>query len=254
MRTAQPKVQLVGHAVFTPPVDENGKRPFEPDIKTFFDVFDEGHADSAELYDAQALIEFAGRSCYESYNRPRAATAENDGYMRNIIEVGHFSILEHSMASFYITGVSRSCTHELVRHRHLSPSQLSQRFVFGGEVNYVIPPALLPHMGGEIGSILGAVQQFVDAAYGKIVNQLEESGLNGKPAREAARAVLPNMTETKIALTGNYRAWMEFLIKRDSPHADAEIQGVARLIGNELATLAPNVFGDGPRSIWNPDR
>ena len=77
----------------------------------------------------QALAEFAGRACYESWHKPNPATATNAGYLRHILEVGHLSVLEHGSVTLYLRGVSRSLTHELVRHRHLSFSQLSQRYV-----------------------------------------------------------------------------------------------------------------------------
>nr|MDT0666737.1 FAD-dependent thymidylate synthase [Micromonospora sp. DSM 115978] len=77
----------------------------------------------------QALAEFAGRACYQSWSKPNPATATNASYLRHILEVGHMSVLEHATVTLYLTGVSRSLTHELVRHRHFSYSQLSQRYV-----------------------------------------------------------------------------------------------------------------------------
>src|SRR6201999_4093895 len=59
-----------------------------------------------------ALVEFAGRACYQSWSKPNPRTATNAGYISHIIDVGHFSVLEHASVSFYITGISRSCTHE----------------------------------------------------------------------------------------------------------------------------------------------
>src|SRR3990170_1181521 len=78
--------------------------------------------------DAQKLVEFAGRLCYSSWNKPNPATRANVNYVGHIIESLHFSVLEHAGFAVAITGISRSCSHELVRHRHLSFSQLSQRF------------------------------------------------------------------------------------------------------------------------------
>ena len=84
---------------------------------------------STDADGGQALAEFAGRACYQSWNKPNPATATNAGYLRHILEVGHLSVLEHGAVTFYFTGVSRSFTHELIRHRHFSYSQLSQRYV-----------------------------------------------------------------------------------------------------------------------------
>jgi thymidylate synthase (FAD) len=87
-----------------------------------------------------ALVEFAGLACYQSWSKPNPRTATNASLIGHIIEVGHFSVLEHASASFYITGVSRSCAHELIRHRHFSYSQLSQRYVPPGAARVVLPP------------------------------------------------------------------------------------------------------------------
>ena len=89
-----------------------------------------------------ALAEFAGRACYSSWDKPNPATATNAGYLGHILEVGHESVLEHGSATFFIEGVSRSFSHEFIRHRHLSPSQLSQRFVDSSGVQFVVPPAI----------------------------------------------------------------------------------------------------------------
>src|SRR5699024_10865878 len=92
--------------------------------------------------DAETLTVYAGRSCYESWSRPNEKTREDKDYLRRtLFEQKHWSIAEHATATFYITGVSRALTHELIRHRHLSYSQLSQRFVDESDANIVIPPA-----------------------------------------------------------------------------------------------------------------
>mgnify|MGYP000577808351 CR=1 FL=1 len=88
----------------------------------------------------QILPEFAGRACYQSWDKHNPETASNAGYLANIIKQKHFSVLEHSSISFYIEGVSRSLTHEFVRHRHFSYSQLSQRYVDSSDVAFVLPP------------------------------------------------------------------------------------------------------------------
>ena len=79
----------------------------------------------ALMSDADTLSHFAGRSCYQAWEMPHEKTRTNKGYLRNILDQGHESVLEHGTASFYIEGVSRNLTHELIRHRHLSYSELS---------------------------------------------------------------------------------------------------------------------------------
>src|SRR5436853_7888099 len=90
----------------------------------------------------EALAEFAGRACYQSWRKPNPATATNAGYLRHILEVGHLSVLEHGTVTFYITGISRSLSHELIRHRHFSYSQLSQRYVPERKAAMVEPEAI----------------------------------------------------------------------------------------------------------------
>jgi thymidylate synthase (FAD) len=195
------------------------------------------------ITDADYLTEFAGRSCYQSWNRPNPATASNSDYIKHIIDSAHFSVLEHGSATFYIEGVSRSLTHELVRHRHFSYSQLSQRFVNESTVDFIIPPAIRNAEGADPNAF-NEFRELILETYQDLAADLIANGLSRKQAREAARAVLPNMTETKIVVTGNHRAWREFLQKRNSPGADAEIQELAQLLLIELKKIAPNTYQD----------
>lgn len=191
--------------------------------------------------DMDHLIEVAGRSCYESWDRPSAKTAGSvEDYMANILGQGHFSVLEHSSATFYLTGVSRSFLAEFTRHRQLSFSVRSQRFVDESNADYVLPPAIRGVVAHE-----AAVADVMDVAsdvYVALVGALTESGLPRKQAREAARAVMPNMTETRIVVTANLRAWREMLPKRLAPGADAEIREVCQQILWHLERIAPEAM------------
>jgi thymidylate synthase (FAD) len=196
-----------------------------------------------------ALVEFAGRACYQSWSKPNPRTATNASYVRHIIDVGHFSVLEHASVSFYITGISRSCTHELIRHRHFSYSQLSQRYVPAGQAQVVVPPGIEddPQLVGQFTEAVDAAH----AAYTELLGELEakfadqpNAVLRRKQARQAARAVLPNATETRIVVTGNYRAWRHFIAMRASEHADVEIRRLAIECLRELVAVAPAVFAD----------
>lgn len=196
-----------------------------------------------------ALVEFAGRACYQSWDKPNPRTATNASYLKHIIDVGHFAVLEHASASFYITGVSRSCAHELVRHRHLSFSQLSQRYVAEDEARVVLPPGL--EEDPELQQIVLAAADASRNAYEELLAALEarlgdapNTVLRRKQARQAARAVLPNDTETRIVVTGNYRAWRHFIAVRASEHADTEIRRLAVACLRELAVVAPAAFAD----------
>lgn len=200
--------------------------------------------------DADTLAEFAGRACYQSFDKPNPKTARNKDYLANILRQSHESVLEHANVTFYVTGVSRALTHELIRHRHLSFSELSQRFVDVSHVEFVLPPALRdgqPDMKDEVGGYFyGAVHgyDFVNKFLSKV------RGLPRKQAREAARAVMPNATETRIVVTGNMRAWRDVLKKRWSTHADAEIREFAGEVLSHLRRIAPNTFADIPEQPY----
>jgi thymidylate synthase (FAD) len=196
-----------------------------------------------------ALVEFAGRACYQSWSKPNPRTATNAAFVRHIIDVGHFSVLEHASVSFYITGISRSATHELIRHRHFSYSQLSQRYVPEHDSEVVLPPGM--EDDPELAEIFAAAADASRAAYSELLSRLEakfaeepNAVLRRKQARQAARAVLPNATETRIVVTGNYRAWRHFIAMRASEHADVEIRRLAIECLRQLVDVAPQAFSD----------
>ena len=195
--------------------------------------------------DAETLVTFAGRSCYESWHRPRPETYHDRDYIdRTIFEQQHGSILEHATATLYFTGVSRAFLTELTRHRHLSFSVRSQRFVDEGGANIVLPPVLRELEEDPYG-IVNLVEHQADGCayvYEEIVQALEKANVKGKKAREAARAILPSMTETKMTVTGNLRAWLEVIDRRTAPDADAELQEVMGMAREALRPLAPTIF------------
>ncbi|HEY0636779.1 MAG TPA: FAD-dependent thymidylate synthase [Pseudonocardiaceae bacterium] len=197
----------------------------------------------------EALAEFAGRACYQSWRKPNPATATNAAYLRHILEVGHLSVLEHGTVSFYLTGISRSLTHELIRHRHFSYSQLSQRYVPERDADMVEPDVIAGDP--RLHEMFEAATRASVAAYTELLGELERTfadepnaTLRRKQARQAARAVLPNATETRIVVTGNYRAWRHFIAMRATEHADVEIRELAVECLRQLQKVAPNVFGD----------
>jgi thymidylate synthase (FAD) len=221
----------------------NIRPKFTPDVaETEFGIRAASDYLSGAATDIDLLHEFAGRSCYQSWRMPNVATAENDGYLENVASQLHFSVMEHGTMTVYVTGVSRSLTHELVRHRMLSYSQLSQRFVDETTAEYVIPPAIQGNQALE--QMVAHSWKQAQQAYTEIADMLLESGLTRKQAREAARCVLPNMTETRIVVSGNIRAWREMVQKRNSEHADAEIRLFAEKILSLLRLVAPHSVAD----------
>lgn len=197
--------------------------------------------------EGEQLIEFAGRMCYQSWNNPSGRT--NREYIENLLKQGHLSVLEHAQASFALSGISRSCSHELVRHRHFSFSQLSQRYVAEDEANFVEPDTIAadPRTHAIFLEAVEAARQayshlndLLEEKFGEVPSRVERRKL----ARQAARAVLPNATETRLVMTGNLRAWRHFLRLRGSRHAEAEIRKLALIIHQKLVELAPGVFSD----------
>jgi len=195
----------------------------------------------------QQLIEAAGRVCYSSWHNPSGRT--NQQYIANLMAQGHMSVLEHAIASFYIRGISRACSHEIVRHRHFSYSQRSTRFVDESEGNFIVPdciaddPEALRIFGEAVAKAQEAYRQLYERLWEKFA-YVEDRTLRRKLARQAARMVLPNATETALVMTGNFRAWRHFIRLRGSLHADVEIRKVALAVLRELQKVAPAVFGD----------
>lgn len=197
---------------------------------------------------SQVLPEVAGRVCYMSFKKPRPGG--NSAYLGHIKEVGHGSVLEHSVWNFIITGVSRSFTHELVRHRAgFGYSQLSQRYVDESVADFVEPDCIGDDP--ELHEVWRAAVEQCQEAYVKLVDglqqkfaDLDDATLRRKMARQAARSVLPNATETKIFVTANARSLRHFVELRCNEHAETEIRMVAAQVLEILQKEAPNIFGD----------
>src|SRR5215813_13984217 len=181
-----------------------------------------------EASSGERLAEFAGRICYMSQHNPaQRSTAD---YLENIKKQGHGSVLEHAVYVLLIEGISRSCTHELVRHRAgFAYSQLSQRYVDESHAAFVVPPAIIGDSALEErwrNQIDEAQKSYVDLV-AQLMQRYEwvaDKVHRRKMAREAARGVLPNSTETKIVATANARAWRTTLELRTSEGAEQEIR------------------------------
>jgi thymidylate synthase (FAD) len=198
--------------------------------------------------DGEKLAEFAGRLCYMSQKNPANRTTRD--YIENIKKQQHGSVLEHATWSLLIEGVSRSLTHELVRHRAgFAYSQLSQRYVDESHAAFVIPPAII----GDEGLLADwkAQVESAQATYVALVEKLmqryawvDDKVHRRKMAREAARGVLPNSTETKIVVTANARAWRQTLELRASEGAEMEIRRWAIAVLRALQAEGPSFFSD----------
>lgn len=207
----------------------------------------------------EVLSETAGRACYMSFAKPRPGG--NAKYLEHIKEVGHGSVLEHAVWNFLITGVSRSLTHELVRHRAgFGYSQLSQRYVDESVAEYVVPDVIA--QDAELHRVWLEAVATAHASYMILAEKLNarfadpkaaaaallppdaDRTARRKAARQAARSVLPNATETKIFVTANARALRHFLEQRGSIAAEPEIRKLANKMLDILQAESPNLFGD----------
>jgi thymidylate synthase (FAD) len=198
--------------------------------------------------DGERLAEFAGRLCYMSQANPaQRSTAE---YLENIKQQGHGSVLEHAVYVLLLEGISRSCTHELVRHRAgFGYSQLSQRYVDESHAAFVVPPAMLGDAKLEaawLAQVTAAQEAYVRAVedlmrrYEWVADKVHRR----KMAREAARSLLPNATETKIVVSANARAWRTMLELRCGEGAEQEIRRLAVAVLRSLTVEAPRLFSD----------
>ncbi len=236
----EPRVYLVGRTQIDQSV-----------VQQFLD--DEGTTWITDAENGSELVsELAGRVCYMSFGEKQGRRSNSD-YLANIIDMAHGSVLEHAVWNFIVTGVSRSFTHELIRHRAgWAYSQLSQRFVDESDTDFVEPDIIASDP--ELHAIwLESVRQSHEAycrlAEGLIAKiEREYDYLKGrakrKRAREAARSVLPNATETKIFMSANARALRHVIEYRGAPDAEPEIRKVALALLDVMRHEAPSLFGD----------
>ena len=203
--------------------------------------------------ESSAIVEVSARLCYMSFGRGRRDIAD---FINNLLSSKDGSVFEHVNYGFVFTGVSRSLTHELVRHRAgFAYSQRSQRYVDEGDAPFVLPPLFASEAADspEAREALDAAVEAASASYRDLVDSLDRAIPDGwfdnardrrKAVRQAARAVLPNATETKIFVTANVRSWRHFIEMRGASFADWEIRRLAVSVLRILQEEAPLLFGD----------
>ena len=229
--------------------DQMGAESDSPLSRLWRDMSDE---DSLER-----MIEFGGRHCYRAWTKGR----ERSDYIRNIIDMEHGSVLEHSTINWAIQGVSRSLSLELARHRvGIAFSQESQRYVDASDINFVVPPIVQYLSGGSMSNAdhivqfhrtqlraLEAYSELQSAIVSEVVKRssnVKSLTLIKKRANEAARAHLPNATETRFLWTTNMRLLRHFLWLRGGSGADLEIRRLAVHLLHIAQTSAPSIFND----------
>ncbi len=180
--------------------------------------------------DPQKVIEEAGRTCYLSFKRIKDGSEKS--FVKRLIKMGHDSPLEHASATFRIKNCSRAMTHQLVRHRLMSISQQSQRYVSEDEFQYVIPKAVPENLKNEFQEDMQQIAQ--------MYSKWREQGLK----KEDARFVLPNACTSEIVVSANFREFRHIFALRISPKAQWEIRKACRLMLDILRKKAPDCFDD----------
>lgn len=245
----EPSVYIVGKSV----VNTDGLNKFTGDrnIKNIGNV-------NEPRSNGEFLCETAGRLCYWSFDKPRPGGTH--AYFDRIKEQAHGSVLEHSSFNFIFAGISRSLSHELVRHRAgWGFSQLSQRYVDESDCAFVRPVELVPGTTAHVqwvestraalvayttlvAEMLSRIEREHKAAFGDSV-PLEKTETR-KRARQTARAVLPNCTETVVFATANVRAIRHFLEQRGGMGAEPEIRRLAGHVLDMVRDDSPHLFAD----------
>ena len=240
---ARPQTNVAGLAGFL--------EGFDPDLR-----FPEYLDDPIELPDSSQLCKTAGQTCYASFGPRRSKNDIAAAYFERLTSAGHGSVLEHSNFSFLLYGISRSVTHELVRHRAGTGfSQISQRYVSGNVLRFVERPEY--QEDEELHELFEERADRAAAEYEAMADRLlgrQEGGASmlsadyktdaRKKVQQTARSLLPNETEAPMVFTGNVRALRHIIEMRADSHAESEIRNLAIRIFLCLRTVDPILFGD----------
>jgi thymidylate synthase (FAD) len=178
------------------------------------------------------------RQCYSKVSAEELKEKTNEETRNRLIEQvigsGHTSTIEHASFTFGIEGISRACSHQLVRHRIASYSQQSQRYVdlSKDDLGYIIPPSIAND--DEKSEKYKKVMETLEAKYKELI----DSGV--KP--EDARYILPNACQTKIVMTMNARSLLNFFQERTCQRAQWEIRALANEMLKKVQPVAPKIF------------
>jgi len=206
--------------------------------------------------DPEETIAMAAKLCYSPSNitslKDKIETKDQKSFVGKLIQMGHMTPIEHPTFTFAIEGISRACSHQLVRHRLASYSQQSQRYVSEeAGFDYVIPPTIKKNK-----ELKRAFITFMDEAqstYNLMVRKLNEKGIKGESANQDARFILPNAAETKIMLTMNARELLHFFRQRCCNRAQWEIRNMAEEMLRLVKKIAPIIFHQaGPGCLYAP--
>ena len=198
------------------------------------------------------LVTMAAKLCYSPVGveeiGENLTETEIDKFLTMLVNMGHESPVEHVSFSFAIEGISRACSHQLVRHRMASYSQQSQRYVRLDNMDYIIPPKI--EEDKETREKYIEIMENTQKAYSDLVDLLVAKGRTEKEAIEDARYVFPNACETKMVVTMNARSLLNFFEKRSCLRAQWEIMELAYEMLKECKKVAPTLFKNAGPSCY----
>ncbi len=203
----------------------------------------------------EEVVAMAAKLCYSPSGveelKEKIEAKDQAAFVEKLASIGHLSPIEHVSFTFGIEGISRACSHQLVRHRVASYSQQSQRYVKEEQFDYIIPPSIKqdPALVKEFERCMAEAQE----NYTKVLKRLEDFGLKGEAGQQDARYLLPNAAETKIVVTMNARELLHFFRVRTCNRAQWEIREMAERMLNLVKNAAPTIFArSGPACLYAP--
>jgi thymidylate synthase (FAD) len=198
----------------------------------------------------------AAKLCYSpadiSSLKGKIEAKDQKAFVEKLVKIGHMTPIEHASFTFAIEGISRACSHQLVRHRLASYSQQSQRYVSEESgFDYIIPPTIKEDK--ELKKAFVAFMKEAQKAYNSMVSKLNEKGIKGESANQDARFLLPNAAETKIMVTMNARELLHFFRQRCCNRAQWEIRIMSEQMLKLVKKTAPTIFHKaGPGCLHAP--
>lgn len=201
----------------------------------------------------EEVVAMAAKLCYSAAGveelKQKIEAKDQAAFVEKLASVGHLSPIEHVSFTFGVEGISRACSHQLVRHRVASYSQQSQRYVRAEQFDYIIPPSIKEDasLAREFEKLMAEAQK----DYTMVLKRLEERGLKGEAGQQDARYLLPNAAETKIVVTMNARELLHFFRVRCCNRAQWEIRAMAERMLALVRNAAPTIFAKaGPGCLF----
>lgn len=182
--------------------------------------------------DPEAHIGEMAAECYDS-KTDRASCIKRAAHC---VGSGHLATLRFAYATVRVSGISRVCSHQLVRVAHAGILQRSQRYVKETAIEYIDPPALLA-LDESVRIEWQIIHERAEAMYLRLVD-------SGAMKKEDARYILPQGCATSMCITGNFQMWRDLLSNRTTRHAQWEVRELAVEIQRQLAGVAPAIFGE----------